>query len=215
MSKDPILARRTPAGKLYEVRAVGGLNYIRGNQAPYFSVTQEAPGQAKESCGAALEEIAAAWPHLKPLCDLHLSDINGVPMHAEANGWYWMVGAAPALAKPRDYHGGNGKRQHWKPDGSFDGYRESVPDECLATFAKHARITLEEAAQLRDRLIAETQTVNQYDRVYLGKGIEKARALFGQWVQDQKPRWKAEADACINALGLVVYGDHWTQGEPA
>ncbi|MDO9252593.1 MAG: hypothetical protein Q7U48_13720 [Hydrogenophaga sp.] len=212
--KNPIL-RESINGQT-KVRAVGGLHFIRGNAPTYFSLTIESwKGGREDEFGAGHNRLIKRWPELKPLADLHLSDIDGVPTHAEGNGWYWLAGAAPELQAQGQYHGGNGQRQHWKPDGSFDGYRESTPDECLQVFAEHVRISLADAAELRQLVVAETETVNQYDRVYLGLGRVKARAAFAHWIEAQKPRWKADADACVASLGLVVYGDPWKVEVPA
>jgi hypothetical protein len=41
-------------------------------------------------------------------------------------------------------------------------------------------------------------------------GIREAKIRLVAWVEAQKPRWKAEADACIARHGLVVFGtDTW------
>lgn len=70
-----------------------------GNQAPYFSVTGELwdsegwyrNGQdgRMRACGCLHDEILAAFPKLAPVVALHLSDENGVPMHALANSRYF------------------------------------------------------------------------------------------------------------------------------
>lgn len=210
-TKALILAVRTPTGKAYEVRAEGGLHYIKGNKLPYFSLTQHAPGAAPESNGAVLDEIVKHWPHLKPLADLHLSDIDGVPMHAEANGWYWLAGTIPEIASRTQHHGGNGQRQHWKPNGDFDGYRNSTPDECLATYAKHVRLSIDEVQVARQLVLDAFLSVSQYDRTYTKAGVNAAREAHKAWIEAQKPRWQREATECINGLNLQVYGDTWNQ----
>jgi hypothetical protein len=68
-----------------------GLRKIR-EQAPYFSVTGLGwHGRRREPdiAGCIHEVVAAAFPRLADLIALHLSDVDGAPMHAEANGWYW------------------------------------------------------------------------------------------------------------------------------
>jgi hypothetical protein len=66
-----------------------------GGQTPRFSITGQIDRQAKnnrwmEECGGCIhEEILQQFPQLKPLVEVHLSDENGVPMHAYANAAYW------------------------------------------------------------------------------------------------------------------------------
>lgn len=67
----------------------------RGEQKPYFSITGVVDRQAKnnrwmnECAGCIHYEILAQFPELQPLIDIHLSDENGVPMHAYENAAYW------------------------------------------------------------------------------------------------------------------------------
>jgi hypothetical protein len=91
----------TEHGKQFEITATAILHNIPGNPAPYFSLTGEiwAIGNNGErkgkdclACGMIHDEILKHWPDLKPLANLHLSDINGVPLHAIENGWYYYGG---------------------------------------------------------------------------------------------------------------------------
>lgn len=43
-----------------------------------------------ESGGCIHEEIEEHFPELKPLIDLHLSDLDGTPLYAVENGLYWF-----------------------------------------------------------------------------------------------------------------------------
>lgn len=211
MTRDPILATRLlPAGTDgYRVPLVftveGGLNYLRGNRAPYFSLTytQHRKGFPNQcwSGGAGHEAILKYFPRFADLAALHLSDIDGEPMHAEANGWYWLAGALGGAGET--YHGGNGKIQHWLTDGAFDGYRDSTPDECLAMFAQRCRIPLDEA-----------QTIAHQVRHAAGPDNDwaAARAEWATIMGTMRPRWKAEAEACIATHRLRVYGDQWRAG---
>jgi len=74
------------------------LNYVEanltlhkiGNQLPYFSLTGRAVVDGIEAySGAIHEEILAAFPELEDAAAMHLSDINGQPIHSFDNGKYW------------------------------------------------------------------------------------------------------------------------------
>ena len=61
-----------------------------GNQKPYFSLTGRVVENGRESVSGAIHgEILAAFPQLADIAALHLSDIDGVPMHSFENGKYW------------------------------------------------------------------------------------------------------------------------------
>ncbi len=70
---------------------------LDGNDKAYFSITGEVynprsrrrGGDGTLICGAIHDVIVSYWPHLQPLVNIHLSDIDGVPMHAAANAAYW------------------------------------------------------------------------------------------------------------------------------
>jgi len=80
--------------------------------------------------GCCHEHILALRPNLAPFAALHLSDQDGVPMHAFSNAWYWFQGAFPAAASS-PYHGGSG------PNGK-------APADCLRIFSEHTRATPEQ-----------------------------------------------------------------------
>lgn len=74
-----------------------GLKTI-GDQSPYFTVTADLyeprPSglylKEPDAGGCLHQEVLLACPELKPLVDLHLSDIDGVPMYPKANPIYWF-----------------------------------------------------------------------------------------------------------------------------
>lgn len=48
-------------------------------------------GDEPDECGMVHDRILQAFPWLRSLIDLHLSDARtGAPMHALDNGWYWL-----------------------------------------------------------------------------------------------------------------------------
>jgi hypothetical protein len=242
--QDPILASRlipsrTKAYRL-SFKVVGGLHYMRGNRKPYFSLTYDShraghPNQC-QSGSAGHDEILKWFPRFADLAKLHLSDIDGVPMHAEENGWYNLAGSLPDNACER-YHAGNSKRNVPKPEGAprrgewdTTDYREPTPDECLQFFADHVRVDLETARALRDQIVAEwerTRELNETPVQTEGDDASDcpdwqplnwtkaswaiARSVFAEWIVVQEPRWKEEAQACIKRHGLKVYGDKWEQ----
>lgn len=147
-----------------------------GNQVPYFSVTGDlyGPTGRHEACGMLHDEILAAWPHLANAIALHLSDIDGLPMHAEANGWYWLAGAVDGHFG-QEIHGGNGTPAR-------------TQDECLEIFAKHVRTTIGDARRLRDW--------------FASMHVALARTTFKHWVAEQRPRWQDDAKRVIDQLKL-------------
>lgn len=61
-----------------------------GNQSPYFSLTGRVVRNGQEEIsGACHDEILKAFPQIDDIAALHLSDMNGLPMHSFENGKYW------------------------------------------------------------------------------------------------------------------------------
>lgn len=177
----------TEDGETYQLKVYGGLHFIRGNHAPYFSLTamlyQKRNGVWKEdSAGCQHDLILKHFPDLADLAALHLSDIDGVPMYAVENGYYWLAGTAQGLGEK--YHGGSGSSAQ-------------TPDKCLDILMRHFRITAVEALAL----IAKVSGAYDVDNT---KG---AKECLAAWVERQKPRWKVEANTCISKHNLVTYGD--------
>lgn len=203
--RDPVLAVTSYHDRVPMVFKVkGGLHYIRGNSAPYFSLTYTAHRKGfPEQCfssGARHDEIEQRFPgRFTQLARMHLSDIDGAPMHAEANAWYRLAGAVDLGEK---YHAGNRERHFYKADGTHDGYRFPSAAECEQGFADYVRLSLPEARGIVVAVIA----------MEAEKGRVGARTWFADWINAQRPRWKAEAEACIAHYGLVVYGDPWKPG---
>lgn len=176
-------------GRNVETTAYGGLHYIKGNSLPYFSLTfsQRVVGRRDtESGGCDPALVLGLWPELADLAVLHLSDLNGVPLHAEANSWYYLAGVLGGLGD--SFHGGNGSCA-------------KTAEQCWTAWSDHLRVT---------SLLRPPQAL-----VGAAQAGQPA-ALFAwhkDFVQAQKPRWKAEADACIAKHSLEVSGDIWP--EPA
>jgi hypothetical protein len=61
-----------------------------GDQKPYFSLTGRVVENGRESVSGAIhKEILEAFPQLEDAAALHLSDMDGKPMHSFENGKYW------------------------------------------------------------------------------------------------------------------------------
>ena len=173
-----------------------GLHYIRSNHAPYFSLTIKSGKRngRDEFGGADHETILRELPELADLAALHLSDIDGVPLHAEANGWYQLAGACGGFSEK--YHAGNAESY-------------GRPKDPLGVFAAHCRITRDEARAIAAEVVAydveQREGVQWKDRVSGAQGRKRWAAICESF----RPRWKAEADAAIAKYGLTVYGDPW------
>jgi hypothetical protein len=168
-------------GQRPTISVTAGLHFIPGNRTPYFSVTGEIRrGGASDidRGGCIYEDILHYWPELAPVVALHSSDENGVPMHAEENGWYWLAGAFGGLGER--YHGGNGTPAR-------------TPEECYAILAKHMRVPLDDMKIIADRVIN-----------FPGGS---ARMRWRLVIDAARPRWAreaAEAKALLAELGAIV-----------
>lgn len=221
---DPVLAgKRVAAGTRdacsdhgHQLTVYGGLHMIRGNRAPYFSLTYASKGldgyRRCESGGAGHDVILRHWPRFADLASLHLSDIDGVPMGAEANGWYNLTGALGGYGET--YHVGNSERHFpitppvdkpWKTTE----YRKPTQDECVDLFADYIRVSRAEA----ERIIADVRAHGLEAREAGNRtGTDERRGARARWaaiVETMRPRWKQEAEACIAKHNLRVYGDAW------
>ena len=177
-------------GHRAQIKVCAGLHQLGGNRRPYFSVTAEIfiPGRRDYESGGCLHtEVLKYWPKLAPVVALHLSDDNGTPMHAQANSWYQLAGYYGGAGE--QYHAGNGQAQHWLPDGTFNGYRASTPEECLQGFAHYVRIPLEEARELAETWASDPDT---------------RKAQHAAWIRGQAERWQAEATAAITLLDALA-----------
>lgn len=174
----------------------------------YFAVTAAigTPGQLAsgnwQAGGMLHEDAVKAWPAIAPLIALHLSNTEtGEPMHAEANGFYWLEGAASGFGS--QYHGGSGK------DGK-------PADECLRIFAEHCRVSLEEAqgiARAVSDAFRDAAAGVALDSPDVSEIAHKERAKAGNaaakadWkviCDDMRPRWKLEAEAGMELLRSLV-----------
>lgn len=178
-------------GERHSIAAHFGLHMMLGNDAPYFTLTISGSING-EPCygGADHETICRELPELEDLARLHLSNIHGEPMHAAANGWYWLAGTCDLGER---YHGGSSE------------FVRRTADECLQVLADHLRISLEEVNALR----ADVLSVQPIPWAVRPHALRRER--FDELVSAMRPRWKSEADAAIAKYGLPVFGDRWPQ----
>jgi hypothetical protein len=205
-------------GQRPTISVTAGLHFIPGNRTPYFSVTGEIRrGGASDidRGGCIHEDILHYWPELAPVVALHSSDENGVPMHAEENGWYWLAGAFGGLGER--YHGGleappkcdlcqqymglqeedaDGPCLWWTcfcKGGHYKPVSGEPVEECYVILAKHMRVPIEDMKIIADRVIN-----------FPGGS---ARMRWNLVIDAARPRWAreaAEAKALLVELGAIV-----------
>ena len=87
---NPILAEKTYTKNnvQYRLKVKGGLHYIKGNSAPYFSITasqyrKESGRRWEDDCGGCCHDLIQEQflDKFSDLIALHLSDINVAPMY--------------------------------------------------------------------------------------------------------------------------------------
>lgn len=109
-----------------------------GNGHETFSLTAHVYEQQRGKWvdvggGCYHDDIVRMAPEFGPFARLHLSDMHGVPMHAAANGLYWLAGVCGGLGQ--EYHGGSGR----------DGKSR---EECRGILMEHLRISEDDVATL-------------------------------------------------------------------
>jgi hypothetical protein len=200
---------------------------LGGNAHPHFAVTGDIATPAErargdgQAGGCLHDEAARAWPAIKPIIDLHLSNADdGEPMHATANGFYQLAGSVPGAFGER-YHSGNSER-HFPitPDPSTPWknteYRMPNEREALEGFAEYLRLPIDEAEQIRAACIeafnaGKASVASSPDAelspsaiVEAAKaGNVRAKARFARFIDTQRARWAQEARdgiALIKAL---------------
>lgn len=164
---------------------------------PYFSITADLYEKGKPltdrnciACGCLHEEILAVAPELKPFVDLHLSTLEGVPMHAVENGFYWLRKAA-------------GLPQEYAPDQDAE--------TCFSYLCGHLRVDLTEANKIIGEVVnkyidgkAKIEISEPVTRkcleIQTKQGICDAKNHFKKIVDSMKPRWQNEAAQAIKQL---------------
>lgn len=219
--KDTIHAQRSrffghayDNGEKVAFRAILKLHQI-GEQRPYFSATvdgytghrnTEPPKHTQSWGGCSHEMILKYWKDAAVVVNLHLSDVDGVPMHAAGNGWYHAGGCDASPDFTPAFYLASGVRdavrrnmpEHLEAAEAFLASLNMGPERVAKKYpanpkalAEHLRISPEEA----ERVCAE---------VVAGRMDEKA---FTAYVYAMRPRWKDEADAALAFIKAGCQGD--------
>jgi hypothetical protein len=127
---EPILRQNRNIGGKLNMTVYGGLNFIRGNKKPYFSITAEIKeGRREYAGGCCHDEILRVYPELSDVIKMHLSDIDGEPLYSVENGYFWLTAV-------------QGTNQYEKDTGK----------DYVNIFSEYVRISREEARALSDRI---------------------------------------------------------------
>jgi hypothetical protein len=118
------------------------------------------------------EEILEYRPDLKPLVDLHLSDLDGVPIHAVENGFYWVC---KVLDIPQEYG----------PDQSVEVCKQYFQVICMVD-DDHLSVILD-----RLDMVKEFNKENPYKEV---------KAKWKEIVDELRPMWKRKAEAALKLI---------------
>jgi hypothetical protein len=188
MSNAPVLFTRPVLGKDYGRKVSGvmvvraGLHYIKGNSAPYFSLTADVHQTGRPeriwAGGCMHEDILRYWPSLADLVPLHGRSLDGKPMHDVSNGLYWLAGCCGGLGQ--QYHGGS-------------GHYGKTPAECLRIAAEHFMVQPAELDSIRLRLLSAP--ADQY------------KPIVSEFCETLRPMWSERAAAAIDRYGLRICGD--------
>jgi hypothetical protein len=185
-----------------ELRAVGKLVHLQGNERPYFSLTGDvvvSPDTQREDIiagGAMGDEIARRHPAWAVVAKVHLADDRGWPMHAVANAMHWagltgrFEGTPPA--RPAEVCRCCEQMRPARPavEGVWTPWEPWVDsDERVAKLARHLRVDLDEAREIR-RYVVDAG------------GMESEGMRFA--LRDLEARWAADAAA---ALAFLRAGD--------
>lgn len=153
----------------------------------YFSITANAYRRG----GCLHDEILELRPDLKPFVDLHSSDLDGVPMHAVANGFYWLC---KIIGIPQQYE------------------PEQDENTCFKYLMKHMRMNPADTVEKVIRPCAAAYVAGKMSVAHNVKvsptcaqvqhkaGLSEVTKTFAAIVETQKPRWKSEADEAIKQL---------------
>jgi hypothetical protein len=113
--------RVLPDDSTRAIQARYGMHWIKGNRAPYFSITgttyvAEKGKWVEDGGGCIHDQIRTVFPELAHLIRWHLTDQDGTPMHYQANGLYWLNVA----------RGGKRFNERETPEQAFANFKSTV-----------------------------------------------------------------------------------------
>jgi hypothetical protein len=194
-TRDTVLAQRVLVRDMPDrsrIVATLRIDHLAGNAHPYFSATAdvyEAHGthsgavrqrtrRDADGGGADHAAILRAFPGALPFVHLHLSDWpSGVPMHAEANAWYVLTGECARY-----------ETKHYGPEWPLRHGNGPT---------RAARILRLTGADDLPYDVLRAHAAGTLD------GDETLRARFARFVDEQRPRWAAEARAAHDLLDMI------------
>lgn len=158
---------------------------------PYFSLTGAHYSAARESdrnmlsCGCIHEKIIEVCHEMAPLVAIHLSTLDGVPMHATENAVHWVSGALPDLPGFQ-----------YRPTAA-SSYGEHTPESCVRILGEHLRtdpLPVIEAVLLD---VAPVLALHARRLATVGDIEKVVRTTVGRIVETLRPQWKREAEEAL------------------
>ena len=120
------------------------------NQIPHYSITGDVKILDRRyrdpfiMGGAIHENIISYFPQLAPLVRVHLSDLEGIPLHAEANARHWAGLSKWSDGSPMSPRTNYGR---YPLETASDGLEWSP-----LMLANHLRVEVPEAREIREAL---------------------------------------------------------------
>jgi hypothetical protein len=171
---------RDDSGTLSPGFSVTGEIYER--HGTWSGETQRRNGREPDLGGCIHDEILKAFPQLAPFVALHLSDLDGVPMHAAANARYFIEGALVAEKSPHE----------------FSRY---VFDNQYGVAERRG----ETASQYGYRVARELLRVDSLPADWRDIATIKARTkAIESFCDEQRDRWKSEARKAVARLQEMI-----------
>lgn len=106
---------------------VASLYEARGNRS---GKSRFDAGRDCDACGILHDKIRSVAPELQPFIDVHFANLDGVPMHAIANGWYHYSGKAREWEESRGetWHNHEGLTDRERGARSLNIPAEDLPE---------------------------------------------------------------------------------------